>query len=108
MDEQAKRLYELKARVIQAAAQPVRLAIIDLLREGEWCVCDIAAHVGAGRSNVSRHLGVMLKAGILTCRRDGLRAMYSLRTPCILGFLRCVTDVLREQLVTSTADLGRL
>ena len=108
MDEETKRLYELKARVIQAAAQPVRLAIIDFLRDGERCVCDIAAHVSAGRSNVSRHLGVMLKAGILNCRKDGLRAMYSLRTPCILNFLGCVTDVLREQLATSAAVLGRL
>jgi ArsR family transcriptional regulator len=75
MDATSKKLYEMKAEVIQAAGHPIRLAIIDFLKGGEQCVCDIATHVGAQRSNVSRHLGVMLKAGIVDCRKDGLRMM---------------------------------
>jgi DNA-binding transcriptional ArsR family regulator len=108
MDAKRKRLYELKAGVIQAVAQPVRLAIIEFLRDGEQCVCDIAAHVGAERSNVSRHLSLMLKAGVLESRKDGLRMMYTLRTPCVLGFLECVSEVLRERFQSDRAVLGRL
>ena len=75
-----KRLYELEAEVLAAAGHPIRLAIVEFLTGGEECVCDIAAHVGAERSNVSRHLAVLLRAGICEHRKDGLRMMYSLKT----------------------------
>jgi len=108
MDRQMKRLYQLKAELIQAAGHPIRLAIIDVLRDGERCVCEIAQAVGADRSNVSRHLAVMLKAGVLRCRKDGLNVIYALRTPCILEFLACVTETLRERLEEERAVLERL
>ena len=50
----------------------------------------------------------MLRAGVLQCRKDGLKVMYSLRTPCVLRFLSCVTEVLRERLRQDQAVLGRL
>ena len=108
MDATSRKLYQMKAEVIQAAWHPIRLAVIDFLKDGEQCVCDIAAHVGAQRSNVSRHLSVMLKAGIVDCRKDGLKVIYSLKTPCILNFLACVTDVLRDQVRANSAVLRRL
>ena len=97
MDTDAKRLYKAKADVIAAAGNPIRLAIIDFLRDGEQCVCDIADHVDGQRSNVSRHLGVLLKAGVVGQYKDGLKMMYSLKTPCILNFMKCVEGVLRDQ-----------
>jgi DNA-binding transcriptional ArsR family regulator len=108
VDKTTKRLYEMKAEIIQAAGHPIRLAIIDFLKDGEQCVCDIAVHVDAQRSNVSRHLAVMLKAGIVDCRKDGLKMIYSLKTPCILNFLGCVTDVLRHQVKANAAVLKEL
>ena len=96
MDRETQKLYKLKADVIAAAGHPIRLAIIDFLRGGEMCVCDISAFVGAKRSNVSRHLGVLLNAGIVSQRKDGLKMMYALRTPCVANFLKCVEGVLRE------------
>ena len=108
MDRETQKLYKLKADVIAAAGHPIRLAIIDFLKDGEQCVCDIARHIGAQRSNVSRHLAVMLKAGIVDCRKDGLKVIYSLKTPCILNFLSCVTDVLRHQVRANSAVLRRL
>ncbi|HUW57925.1 MAG TPA: metalloregulator ArsR/SmtB family transcription factor [Planctomycetota bacterium] len=97
MDEETRQLYELKAGVLQAVAHPLRLAILDVLREGERCVCDIAEAVGAKRPNVSRHLALMLSAGILASRKAGLQVFYSLKTPCILESLKCVARVLRQQ-----------
>jgi DNA-binding transcriptional ArsR family regulator len=95
MDAQAIRLYKLKADVLAAAGHPIRLAIIDFLKDGEQCVCDISSYVAAKRSNVSRHLGILLKAGVVEQRKDGLKMMYSLRTPCVLNFMQCVDGVLR-------------
>ena len=92
-----KALYEKKAEVIAAAGHPIRLAVIEFLKDGEQCVCDIARQVDAERSNVSRHLSVLLNAGIVAHHKDGLKMMYSLKTPCILNFMKCVEGVLRQQ-----------
>jgi len=108
MDAEEKRLYSLKANVIAAAGNPIRLAIIDFLKYGEQCVCDIADHVDGQRSNVSRHLGVLLKAGVVEQHKDGLKMMYSLKTPCILNFMKCVEGVLREQAKDVAALLNTL
>ena len=108
MDAQDWKLYELKAAVLQAMAHPIRLAIVDLLKDGEVCVCDIASRIGAERSNVSRHLAVMLKAGVIQVRKDGLRMMYQLRTPCVMDFMACVAGVIREKVEAEAAMLRRL
>ncbi len=92
-----QRLYKFKADVIAAMGNPIRLAAIDFLRDGEQCVCDISDHIGAQRSNVSRHLAILLNAGVVDHRKDGLKMMYSLKTPCILNFLKCVEGVLTEK-----------
>jgi len=108
MRKETRKFYEMKANVIHAIAHPIRLAIVDYLADGEQCVCDIAVHVGAQRSNVSRHLAVMLKAGVVDCRKDGLRVLYSLRTPCICSFLTCVSNVLREQVRSQNELLKKI
>ena len=104
----SKKMFKLMADVISAAGHPIRLAILDCLKDGERCVCDIAEHVEANRSNVSRHLAVMLNAGLVDQRKDGLRMMYSLKTPCILDITKCVTGVLRERACETRQILGRL
>ena len=85
-----KRFNELKAEIIQAVAHPIRLAIIDYLANGEQCVCDIVDYVEAQRSNVSRHLNIMLKAGVLSSRKDGLKVIYSLEMYCLTNVLDCI------------------
>ena len=87
--------YALTAKIMKAVAQPIRLAILDALRDGERCVCDIATAVGAERSNVSRHLAVLTSAGILGSRKQGLQVFYELRTPCILNVFGCVREVIK-------------
>ena len=103
-----KRLYELKAQIIQAMGHPLRLEIIDFLSHGEQCVCDISRQVKAKRSNVSRHLAILLKCGIVECRKEGLKVIYSLHVPCILKFFDCVSEVLREQIKRKNKALRRL
>ncbi len=90
-------LYEKQAEIAKAVGHPLRVAVIDFLKDGEQCVCDIAQHVGSERSNVSRHLSVMVRAGVLECRKEGLKVIYKLKTPCILDFFSCVTAVIKQQ-----------
>ena len=98
LTKKEQRRYERQAEVVRALAHPIRIAIADLLKDGEQCVCDIAEQVGAERSNVSRHLSIMYKAGIVEMRKEGVTVFYQLRTPCILNFLHCASDVLRHNL----------
>lgn len=106
MDEISRQRFRLMAEVLAAAGHEIRLSIIHFLGDGEQCVCDIAAHVGAKRSNVSRHLSVLLQAGILRQRREGLKVIYSLRTPCILSITGCVGGVLRKRADDAGAAAG--
>ncbi len=97
MDKAKALLYERQAEIAKAVGHPLRVAVIDFLRDGEKCVCDIAEYVDSERSNVSRHLSVMVNAGVLTYRKEGLKVFYALRTPCIAEFLSCVTRVVKQQ-----------
>ena len=97
MEPKRQSLYRRQADVVKALAHPLRIAIVDFLKDGEQCVCDIAEFVGSERTNISKHLSVMVNAGILDFRKEGLKVIYRLRCPCTMDFLKCVTAVLREQ-----------
>ena len=90
-------LFSAQAEILKAMAQPVRLAIVDYLTDGERCVCEIVEEIRAGRSNVSRHLALMQRAGVLASRRDGLKIYYRLQCPCVADFLRCTKGVMRDR-----------
>jgi len=90
-------LFGRQAEIARAIAHPLRIAIINFLKDGEQCVCDIAEHVGSERSNVSRHLSVMANAGLLEYRKDGLKVIYKLKFTCIVDFFSCVSRVLKQQ-----------
>ena len=90
-------LFEKQAEIAKAIAHPLRIAIIDFLKDGEQCVCDIAENVGSERSNISRHLSIMVKASVLESRKEGLKVIYRLKCPCILDFFSCMRSVLKQQ-----------
>jgi len=90
-------LFERQAEVAKAIAHPLRIAIVNFLKDGEQCVCDIAQHIGSERSNVSRHLSVMVNAGLLEYRKEGLKVIYRLKCACIVDFFSCVSRVLKQQ-----------
>lgn len=97
LSKKKQMLFERQAEIVKAIAHPLRIAIVNFLKDGEQCVCDIAAYVGSERSNVSRHLSVMVSAGVLEYRKEGLKVIYRLKAPCILKFFSCVTAVLKQQ-----------
>jgi len=90
---------DLCADILKAMAQPTRLRIIELLQDGEHCVCEIFPAIGHEQSNTSRHLQMMLKSGILKQRKEGLKIYYSLRHPEVLAMVR-----LAEQIVVHEAE----
>ena len=90
-------LYEKQAKILKGFTHPLRVAILDFLRDGPQCVCDIAEHVGSERSNVSRHLSVMVNAGVLKYHKKGLKVIYELNMPCVVKFFSCLSACIKQQ-----------
>ncbi len=85
-----------KAQVFHALSASDRLEILEFLREGEKCVCEIVPHLNLIQPVVSRHLKILRDVGIISCRKDGTKRMYSTVDPRILD----VVDALTPELVT--------
>jgi len=100
-------LYRIKASILQALAHPIRLKIIGGLSKEQKCVSDIAKEVGAERSNVSRHISILLKAELLTSSKKGLNIFYKLKMPCVLKFLFCAEEVIKKQHELRSAILAK-
>jgi DNA-binding transcriptional ArsR family regulator len=88
----------LKGVVFKALGHPLRLGVVEFLQNGEKCVCEIVEEVGTEISNVSKHLSILKKSGIVADRRDGIKIMYRLTMPCALDFARCVEGVVIRRL----------
>lgn len=78
------------AAVFKALGHPARLLMVDALRNGELCVCDLQDMVGSDMSTVSRHLSVLRTAGVVESRREGTNIYYRLSLPCVPGMLDCL------------------
>jgi len=65
-------------QLLKAAGEPTRLRILNLLRQGSICVCDLQAILGVPQPTVSRHLASLRHAGLVEDARDGTRVVYSL------------------------------
>jgi len=70
--------------------------IVDRLSRGECGAGDLTKLLGLNQSTVSRHLGVLRAYGIIDDRREGGIVIYTLLTPCVVNFLSCATQVLKE------------
>ena len=92
-------IYEARADIAKALAHKTRLEIIDILfEEGDECVCELTEILDVSQSTVSKHLGVLKKAGIVNSQKEGLKVTYSLQTPCVKRFFNCIDQVLQEDL----------
>ena len=93
-----KEFYKLKTNVIKALANPIRLMIIDCLREGEKCVSEIIEQIQEEQSNVSKSLGILKSNGLIKDRKEGLNVYYSLNLCCINEFFCCLDNIISENL----------
>ncbi len=97
MNKNKQLLYEKQAEIAKSIAHPLRMAILDFLNNGDQCVCDIAEYVGSERSNISKHLAIMVNAGVLSYRKEGLKVIYSLKCKCVTDFFTCAMGVIKQQ-----------
>lgn len=77
-----------KAEIFKALSHPTRVRILEILKNGELCVCTIYESLDLEQANVSQHLKVLRDKDILKTRRTGPKIMYRISRPEILSLLR--------------------
>lgn len=85
---------------MQGFHEPKRLEIINLLRDGEKTVNDLAEQTGVLQANISQHLTVLRQNNVVTTRRDGANVYYKIANPKILQ----ACDLMREVLIEKLAE----
>lgn len=89
MEPQEKARLELTAELFKALGHPMRLAMLEKLRDQSWCVCEIAASLGLNKSAASKHLSQLYDAGLLSVEKKGTQVIYTLEAPCLVDMARC-------------------
>ncbi len=100
-------LYRMQAEMAKALAHPVRLRILNLIGDHEVPYGALLDDVGVTKANLSQHLGVLRKAGVLAVRRDGVYVHYRLRFPEFRDLCVSMRSILAKHL-NETGRRGRL
>ena len=85
-------LRQFKASIFQALGHPTRIAIIEVLRDGELPAGVIIERLGIEQANASQHLSILRLKQIVTSRKEGNQVFYSVRDPLIIEVL----DIMRR------------
>jgi ArsR family transcriptional regulator len=85
---------QFRTKIFKALSDPIRLKILNFLRDGEKCVCEIIPHVALIQPVVSHHLKILKNTGLVKDRKDGNRRLYSVTEPQIFEIIDGVTPVL--------------
>jgi DNA-binding transcriptional ArsR family regulator len=90
--------YEQQAALFKLFTHPARLAILEVLRQGEACVCHMEAVLGFRQAYISQQLAVLREGGIIQDRREGWNIYYSVRDPRVFEVLAVVENLLEPGL----------
>jgi DNA-binding transcriptional ArsR family regulator len=96
-------LAEMIAARLRVIGDSTRIRILDLLREGDLSVTQITEDLGTSQQNASKHLGVLLQAGIVARRKDGNSSIYSIADRGVYELCEQVCGGLQLQLAELTA-----
>lgn len=97
------KLYELHAQMCQVFTSPKRLEILNLLRDKELSVGELAKIAKLHQANLSQHLTILRERGVVKTRREGVVIYYSLSNPKIIKAF----DIIREMLLEKMSKDGR-
>ncbi len=98
MDKTRIEIYNLQAEICHCLADPKRLMILGILKEGEMSVGELARTLECSQANVSQHLAILRNRGIVQARREGVTVFYSLQSPKISEACNLVHSFLIERL----------
>lgn len=99
-------LREYKASIFQALAHPTRIAILEVVREGEVPARAIQDRLGIEQANLSQHLAILRSRQIVSSRKEGNQVFYSLRNQVLGQVLDLMRVYFEEHLNEAVAMLS--
>ncbi|ABB13734.1 ArsR/SmtB family transcription factor [Carboxydothermus hydrogenoformans] len=93
------------AEIFKALAHPTRLKVIYYLKDRERCVCEFIEEFSLEQSNISQHLAVLKRAGIVSSRRVGLNVHYRLTNPKFVELVDLLKDIVIEETKKESENL---
>lgn len=96
-EELSEEALEMIANRFRLLSDPMRLKILHTLGGEEMNVMDLVNATNAGQANVSKHLGILLNAGIVSRRKEGLNAIYRVSDETIFELCEAVCSRLKKQ-----------
>jgi ArsR family transcriptional regulator len=97
---------EMVARRFKVLGEPMRLRLLHALESGEQSVSALMEATGATQANVSKHLSLLMSAGLVDRRREGLHVYYFISDPMVFELCALVCSGLKRQLETHAEHLG--
>ena len=101
-------LVELIARRFRAIGEPMRIKLLDRLRDGEATVNELSEAIGASQQNVSKHLALLAEVGIVGRRKDGNRVFYRIADEGVFKLCEDVCGSIQEQLASLSELVGEV
>lgn len=93
-----KEIYRLHAEICKVFSNPIRLEILNLLRDKEMSVTALMNDTGLNQANISQHLSIMKSKSIVSSKRNGKNIYYKLTSPKIIKAFDIIKEVLAERL----------
>ncbi len=91
----------LIAAGFHALSEPLRISVLELLRQRELCVCDLCETLGVSQSKLSFHLKTLKEAGLVNSRQEGRWIYYSLNLPQFSVLEEYLADFSRNSVISS-------
>lgn len=92
-------IIEKRAEILKAISQPTRLKILELLHDGERCVCEMLPLLKEEQANISKHLALLRQAGIVDARKEGVWSYYKIRNKEVFDIIDRVDRIVRKEML---------
>lgn len=98
-------MLELISERFKVLSEPMRLRILNVLRDGEHSVSELVEETGAGQANVSKHLSLLYRYSMVDRRKEGLHVYYRISDPAIFQLCELVCSSIETDLETQRGIL---
>ncbi len=94
------------AEMLKALAHPTRLRIIESLKEGEKCVCELAPELKLEQANISQHLSILKKQGFIVGQQRGMRTFYRICHQEVFDLVSLIHSLLEKKIRQEASLFG--
>ncbi len=95
-----KSAVELKAEILKAMAHPNRIRVLEALRCEETCNCELGPQLEIEQSNLSRHIAILARAGLIVPRKEGVKTFYRVADETVFKILDLAKEMALKQTET--------